>query len=250
MRIRVPKASCQVLARKSEKLYSNIMKIRFHACQLLAGAIALIAFSGNAQLINGDFATGDFTGWTQFNTPNGGSSLTQVVPFDITGTGVPVNCAEFEVGETTGGVGGGGLGRGAGIYQNVTLGAGQLNISLDIAATSDGNNADAGTFELLLNGNSVASDAMGGISYNQTIRSTLNYDGSISAGTYQIGIEMLRGYGTEYPNTPYQYLSNIELSVAPVPEPSGVAICGAAFLALLLCQQLTRFRRATNLKRA
>jgi hypothetical protein len=225
------------------------MKIRFHTYQLLAGAIVLIAFSGTAQLINGNFATGDFTGWSLFNTPNGGTSVAQVVPFDITGTGVPVNCAEFEVGETSGGIGGGGLGQGAGIYQDVTLGSGPLDLSLDIAATSEGNNADGGTFELLLNGATVASDPLGGIGAGQTIRSSLNYSGSVSAGTYQVAIEMLRGYGTEYPNTPYQYLSNIELSGVPVPEPSSVAICGAGLLALLLFREVGRFRRATYLKR-
>ncbi|HEV2320547.1 MAG TPA: hypothetical protein VGV18_12400 [Verrucomicrobiae bacterium] len=225
------------------------MKIRLPTCQLLAGAIVLIAFSGSAQLINGNFATGDFTGWTLFNTPNGGTSVSQVVPFDITGAGVPVNCAEFEVGETSGGIGGGGLGQGAGIYQDVTLGSGPLNISLDIAATSEGNNADGGTFELLLNGATVASDPLGGIGAGQTIRSTLNYSGSISAGTYQVAIEMLRGYGTEYPNTPYQYLSSIELSGSSVPEPSSLAICSAAFLVLLLFREAARFRRATNLNR-
>jgi hypothetical protein len=198
---------------------------------LFAGTVLLAALSAHGQLINGNFATGDFTGWTQLNTPNGTNSLAQVTQFDITGTGVPVNCAEFEVGNITGS-----SDAGAGIYQDVTLGAGQINISLDIAATTPVNagNYDAGTFELLLNGTVVASDSLGEIAANQTIRSSLDYEGSISAGTDQIEIEMLRTYVSVDSYTPLQYLSDIQLSVTPAPEPSSVVICGAALLTLFL----------------
>lgn len=182
-----------------------------------------------ALLINGNFETGDFTGWTEFNTVGGGTpygqeaggtSVYQVTPFDTAGSGTPSYSAEFEVGEVSGVIGGGGLGQGAGIYQYVPLNVGQLNISVDIAATSSGNNADAGTFELLLDGNVVASDPLGGIGFNQTIRSTLDYSGTVSAGTHQIAIDIRRGYGTEYPNTPFEYLDNVNLSGTAVPEPS------------------------------
>jgi hypothetical protein len=196
----------------------------------LAGIVFLtVAGSTRAQLINGGFETGDFTGWTYFNTvggstpygiEGGGTSAFQVTLYDTAGTGVSSDSAQFEVGETSGIIGGGGLGQGAGIYQNVTLGAGQLNISLAIAATSSGNNADAGTFELLLDGKLVASDAFGGISVGQTPRSTLSYSGTIAAGTHQIAVDMRRGYGTEGGDTPYEYLDNIVISGTAVPEPT------------------------------
>lgn len=182
-----------------------------------------------AQLINGNFETGDLTGWTLFNTvgsntpyglERGGTALAQAVSFDTVGTGVPSYGAEFEVGETAGVVGGGGLGQGAGIYQYVPLNAGQLNISVDIAATSPGNNADAGTFELLLDGNLIASDALNSISVSQTFRSTLSYSGTVAAGTHQIAIDMRRGYGMGYGNTPYQFLDNVVLTGTAVPEPA------------------------------
>jgi hypothetical protein len=207
------------------------MKVKI-VCYLLGGAAILAGSAAQAQLINGNFATGDLTGWTLMDTPNGGTAVVQVVQFDTAGTGVPTYSAEFEVGETSGGIGGGGLGQGAGIFQNVALGAGELKISLNIAATSEGNNADAGTFELLLNGDVVDSDAFGGISVGQIPRSTLSYSGTVTAGTYQIGIDMFRGYGTEYPSTPFQYLSDVQLSLTPVPEPSAMVICGAGILAL------------------
>ena len=212
--------------------------------------VLLLAVPGTtqAQLINGNFETGDFTGWTEFNTVGGstpygqeagGTSAYQVVSFDTAGTGTPSDSAEFEVGEVSGVVGGGGLGQGAGIYQYVPLNAGQLNISLDIAATSPGNNADAGTFELLLDGVVVASNPLGGIGFNQTIRSTLGYSGVITAGPHQIAIDMRRGYGTEGGDTPYEYLDNIVLSGTAVPEPCTISLLGfgAAAMMLLRCRK-------------
>jgi hypothetical protein len=216
---------------------------------LIGGTIFLTALAANGQLINGTFATGDFTGWTYFNTvgsqtpyglEEGGTSVFQVAPFDIAGTGSAVNCAEFEVGEASGIIGGGGLGQGAGIYQNVALGAGTLNLSLNIAALSLSDNGDAGTFELLLNGNVVDSDAMGGISANQVYRSTLDYSTGITAGTYEVGIDIRRGGGSAHGDTPFEYLSNVQLSVTPVPEPSIAAIGGGALLALFFYRRGVR----------
>jgi hypothetical protein len=136
------------------------------------------------------------------------------------------------VGETAGVIGGGGLGQGAGIYQYVPLAAGQLKISVDIAATSPGNNADGGTFELLLDGNLVASDAIGGISVSQIVRSALSYSGTVASGTHQIAIDMRRGYGLGYGSTPYQFLDNIVLGGTAVPEPGTTRLLSLGFAAL------------------
>jgi hypothetical protein len=198
----------------------QFLKCSLSALLLVAAGVA------QAQLVNGNFATGDLTGWTLFNTPQGGSAITpQVVLFDTAGTGAPVNSAEFEVGQTSFPFGVNGNEEGAGIYQNVSLVSGQLNISLDIAA-SDTNpsvgatgNVDAGTFELILDGNVVASDDFGYISVSQTLRSTLSYSGAVTAGTHEITIETLRKAETVGDDTPYQYLANVSLGVTPVPEP-------------------------------
>ena len=181
---------------------------------LLSLFLFAVAGTTQAQLVNGNFETGDLTGWTLFNTvglntshgvERGGTALAQAVPFDTAGTGVPSYGAEFEVGETAGIVGGGGLGQGAGIYQYVPLDAGQLNISVNIAATSPGNNADAGTFELLLDGNLVARDAFGSLDVWQILRSTLSYSGTVAAGTHQIAIDMRRGYGRGMATLPISF---------------------------------------------
>src|SRR6267154_1057863 len=116
----------------------------------------------HAQLINGNFETGDLTGWNTFNTLNGGTSVgPDVVQYDTKGTGTPSLSAQFAVGETSGIIGPSGPSEGAGIFQDVSLGTGLLTINLDIAAEDDylqGNpqgNGDAGTFELLVDGSVV-----------------------------------------------------------------------------------------------
>ncbi|HLX72336.1 MAG TPA: hypothetical protein VKV04_22180 [Verrucomicrobiae bacterium] len=207
--------------------------------------LLLFAMAGTAraQLYNGNFETGDFSGWTEFNTVNGGTSVYQVVQFDTAGTGTPSYAAEFEAGEVSGGIGGGGLGQGAGIYQNVSLGAGTLNIFLDIAALSPANQADAGTFQLLVDGNVVASDAMGAIGFNQTLRSTLSYSGNITAGTHQIAVDIRRGYGTEYPDTPYEFLDNITLTGTAVPEPNAALLFAMAGVCVIPMRAIAKRRK-------
>jgi hypothetical protein len=203
--------------------------------------------TAQAQLINGNFETGDLTGWTTFNTSHGGTFGPQVGSFDTAGTATPSLSAEFEVGETSGGIGGGGLGQGAGILQDLILGAGQLTIFLNIAAQSPGNNADGGTFELLLDGNVVASHAFGAIGFSQIDRSTLNYSGTVTAGTHEIAIDMRRGYGTGQDNTPFQYLDNIQLGGTAVPEPSAITLLSLALATLMVgrCRNAANGRQQT-----
>jgi hypothetical protein len=197
---------------------------------LLLFAMSVLA---QGQLINGNFETGDLTGWTPFNTLHGGTGGPQAVQFDTTGTGVPSFSAQFEVGETSGTIGGGGLGEGAGILQYITLGAGQLNIHLDIAAYNPVPAADAGTFELLWDGNVVSTYAFGGSGFSQTRRSQLSYTSMVTAGVHEIAIDMRVGYGgAGYGYTPYQYLDNIVLEGTAVPEPSVAMVLSFSLLVL------------------
>jgi hypothetical protein len=126
----------------------------------------VVAGTGRAQLSNGDFATGDLTGWcisntvgpmTEYGLETGGTRVAQVVLFDTAGTGRPVNSASFQVGQTGGSIGDYDYPEGIIMYQYVSLNPGWLTMSLDIAAYSGSRNGDAGRFQLLLDGNVVAS---------------------------------------------------------------------------------------------
>ena len=122
---------------------------------------------------NGDFETGNLSGWTQFTTANGtlGGAYPKVVSFDTDGDGTPTMSAQFSVGQVTGGSK---TWEGGGIYQAVDLVAGDYDISVDIAAEgSNYGNGQAGKFELLVDGVVVDTYDFGPISANSTKRSLL-----------------------------------------------------------------------------
>lgn len=211
-----------------------------HAKTYIAAATLIWASAASSRvlLVNGDFQTGDFTGWTFFTTSQGGVGQATVVSFDTANTGTASDSARFEAGQTSGTVTGARYG--GGIFQDVTLGSGQLNVSLDIAAESPGLNGDGGTFELLLDGSVVASHTFGSMAAMQPQWSTLSYSGTGAAGVHELRIELLRGSYLQVGETPYQYLDNIRLSGSAVPEPSIVwfALLGVTGMAV------TRIRRA------
>jgi hypothetical protein len=197
---------------------------------LAAASLLALGTSAHAQLINGGFETGDFTGWTFFQTTHGGLGQPQVVSYTTVNHQPASPAAQFEVGVASGPIP---SSQGGGISQNVLLGAGQLNISLDIATAGPGANSDGGTFELLLDGNDVASHAFGSVAPNQEQSSTLNYTGAILAGTHSIAIEMLRNSANQVGETPYEYVDNVVLSGSAVPEPSVGSLLAAGLAAAL-----------------
>jgi hypothetical protein len=48
---------------------------------------------------------------------------------------------------------------------------------------------------------------------------TLSYSGSVVGRSHAIAIDIRRGYGCEYPDTPFEFLSNITWGGTAVPEP-------------------------------
>lgn len=56
-----------------------------------------LGIRAEAQLVNGNFETGDFTGWTLYNEEHGTLGVTNIVVFDTAGTGTSSQCAQFEV---------------------------------------------------------------------------------------------------------------------------------------------------------
>jgi PEP-CTERM motif len=218
-----------------DNLYPQIL------CSIISVLFVLFSCGSlKAQLSNGDFETGNFTGWSFFTTPNGTLGNPVVQQFDTSGSGSS-DAAQFEVGETTFAS----VSAGGGITQTVSLAAGELNLSLNIASYASGSsNADGGTFELLLDGNVVSSHAFGNINSQEIERATLSYVGVTTAGSHTIGIEMGRSFLNETGGgTPYQYIDNVQLSQTPIstPEPStwAMLLSGLGLLAF-------RYRRKVN----
>jgi hypothetical protein len=201
-----------------------------------------IAGTLQAQLLNGDFETGNLSHWTTFTTSNGnlGSyyGLPNVVCFDVAGTGTPSDAAQFQVGQPSFTSG---IQEGGGISQTFTCSASQYFIYADIAAIFTAgpptNNYSAGLFTLLMDGVAIDSTDLGSISGGQTLRSTLEATIPLSQGSHQLAIEITRPWlnGGGFAHTPLEYLDNIQAT--PVPEPStacliflgGVVACGFVF---------------------
>ena len=137
-------------------------------------AVLTLAASAQAGLINAGFETGDLSGWTTFTTADGtlGGAGVVVVPFDTDGDGVASKSARFRVGKRPGTPTPPAL-EGGGMYQSVTLGAGTLAISADIAAWTPWGNLDGGLFELLFDGGLVDSHDFGPIALESIERASL-----------------------------------------------------------------------------
>src|SRR5262245_14661864 len=115
---------------------------------------AIILFSTYAQadpltIVNGEFETGTFAGWTLFTTPNGTTGGPAVVPFDITGSGATF-AARFLVGQVTfvsGDQQGGGI-----FQQFVMTSASVISLHADIASQNVTTfaNVAGGLFSMLL----------------------------------------------------------------------------------------------------
>ncbi|WP_196519563.1 PEP-CTERM sorting domain-containing protein [Nostoc sp. WHI] len=197
------------------------------------GALAtnLVAFQqvSASPLINGDFETGDLTGWTTFTTPNGtlGEGFPNVVSFDTDNDGISSNSAQFRVGkinfvnnEYEGG----------GIFQNVNLSAGDLTISADIASFGGEifNNASGGKFELLFDNVVLDTYDFLGIDANVGEFSFLSSLSNITAGLHEIRFLVTRPFlqgptPTQYDDTPTQYIDDIVISgtaTKSIPEPT------------------------------
>ena len=188
-------------------------------------------------ILNGDFETGDLTGWTVFTTPNGalgGPEHPGVVLFDTNNDSFESFAAQFRVGlivPMAGAAGGGG------IFQSVELSSGFFAIIVDIAVShtlSTGPNLAAGTFDLIFDGIFVASHDFGSIVSGETEHSTLVANlGPVAAGPHEIRIQMtrplLQSAGAR--GTPFQYVDEVRLSSVPEPFALVLLAWGLAGLA-------------------
>ena len=182
----------------------------------------------HASLNNGDFETGDFTGWTTFTTEIGfisGNQPAGVFLFDVDGDGDLSQSARFQVGSL------GIVHSGGGIFQTVTSRL-PFSIEADIAASSSTNNGSAGLFELIVNDVVIDSHDFGRIDRGEIKRSAL-YSGIIPAGSHEVRFRMTRRFKA----SPLQYIDNVELLQVPEPTTSALAhlavLCFGALFRLL-----------------
>jgi hypothetical protein len=195
---------------------------------LFAGSVRADLAPTNSLVSNGDFATGDLTGWTLFTSNNGSlgtlPGLPGVTHFDTGENGVSNGAAVFQVGEAAW------LGvhqrEGGGLQQNfLSPVSGQLSIRLDIAVQSGAYANDvAGIFSVCMdnllldtfNFESVTPD----IPPYTTQRGQLCGSTFVAAGLHDLKILIERPVLAS-DATPLQYLDNI---VVAIPEPNTGAL--------------------------
>jgi hypothetical protein len=172
------------------------LKFLFLALLGLMGGYLLggVLHAEGVSLTNGDFETGDLSGWTSFTTPNGtlGSGFPKVVLFDTNGDGKLTYSAQFSVGQLPGNTGY----QGGGISQSVYMAKGGHNMTVDmIAARNDSvlGNGEGGRFEILLDGVVVDSYDFGFVAANTTKRYKLASTVVIDTdGNHELSIRITR----------------------------------------------------------
>lgn len=176
--------------------------------------IAAVDFVGQAAtspLANGDFETGDFSGFTSYET-SAGDMASAVINIDANNNGSLSRVGQFVVGVD--GSANVGNSNGGGVYQNVVLQDGDLNVTMDVTSTSSGNNGDGGIAEVLFDGVVMDSHDFGGLTAGVKEYETLSFNvPNVSAGVHEIRIQFTRKY---LKGTVSQLLDNIVLTGASI----------------------------------
>ncbi len=181
--------------------------------------VAGLATASSAQFVNGDFETGDFSGWTiAFTVPNGNALVQVVEQYDIDGAG-PLGtnfAARFSVGRLVSAAGGT---EGIEMTQPINLTSGTAyTFDVDVAAintNTTGSNSQGGIFDIIINGVSVANVAVGslGVAAPQGPEFYGHLTGTFTApatASYAIGIKITRPFTA--PNNLRQSVDNFDMS--------------------------------------
>lgn len=193
----------------------------------LAAIAALTAGTASAQIeltTNGDFETGDFTGWTQFPTGVGQQTVDAVNPSAGSFSGSINNDATFS----------------NSLFKQANIGIGIVNPGDEISISFDargsyavpGGVAFAEFFSELAGGGTSAGGILGGaplaINADPDVWTTFNFT-AIAGPDVSGGVTLQLG-ATNGPGQPTQmWYDNVSVSV--VPEPSSLALLGLGGLA-------------------
>lgn len=198
----------------------------------IGAAVCAFGASHAQSFTNGDFQTGNFSGWTITPTVNGQTASQAVVPYDIDGAGVlpTSSAAQFCVGQV---VFQSGVPAGINLTQSLNLTGGvQYTFDFDWSAKREvnTNNAEGGIFSLIVNGNAITTQAAGATTGTTPIFGHITGVFTPgSTGSYSVGASITR------PFTPggslFQYVDNFRTTA--VPEPATMAALGLGVAALL-----------------
>ena len=201
----------------------------------LSLAAVALAGSAHALFVNGDFESGDFTGWTLGLTSGGAQTFQQVVDFDIDGPGAlgTTKVGQFSAGRAAGVTTGD---HGVTVTQMLNLTAGvEYTFQFDWAAHRTpglGSNTQGGIFALMVNGAEVNRSAAGPTSAAVPVfgHHTGVFTPTVS-GNHEVGVWIMRPFTIPANNTLFQAVDNF--SATAVPEPATMVALGlgaAAFL--------------------
>jgi hypothetical protein len=205
----------------------------------IGAALGCVAVSHAQSFINGNFETGDFTGWTVALTPNGQTTTQNVELFDIDGGGLLGinNAARFGVGriDTSTPNGGVTLTQSMLLTANVTYTFTFMWASRNLATTA-GSNSDGGQYDFIVDGVSMSHQAVGTIGAGGLPGETGSFVYGVNTATftapttasYVVGARIFRAFTP--PATLHQFVDNFNVSA--VPEPATLAVFGLGLAAL------------------
>lgn len=208
--------------------------MRYKILAIVAGVSA--ASIGSAQFVNGNFETGDLSGWTVTLTTGGANAVADAVQYDIDGPGaLGTNFAgRFSTGRATAGS----VQEGLSLTQNMNLTAGTLyTFDFDWSAfrtPTAGSNTQGGVFSFIVNGTILTTQAAGATS------GTAPKYGHITATftptatqAYSVGALITRPFTIPTPTAPTLFQAVDNFTVTAVPEPASMAALGLGIAAIL-----------------